>query len=353
MRLLYLVFSLFLFSGCVALQQDDVSSLKIKILNLETLSQRQANRIAELERKVDMMESKLTKEFTDRFLQAQIKMTSDLEETKRELALLQSKMEEMHFQREAEGKNQRKALEELNSKIEAQNLRIKKIETKIEELARIKDLISNLTQASPPSQPPSAPPTPPPSPPPTPPPSQPLSPPQGPLQPSDHKTLSQPIANVTLMETPPKGQPLVDKTKENKTNENKTIASAKTPLKEDDLYQKAFSHYEKGNLKEAKSTWEEYVQRFPKGKWIGQSYFYLGEIAMKEKDFETAILEYQKLIEMPGANPLKPKAILRQAEAFLALKDKKAAEILLKKVIKNYPGTIEAKEAEKKLRELK
>lgn len=61
----------------------------------------------------------------------------------------------------------------------------------------------------------------------------------------------------------------------------------------------------------------------------------------------------KKLIELPGPNPLKAKAMLRQGDAFLALKDKKAAQILFKKVIQNYPGTEEAKEAQKKIKELK
>ncbi|MFN4132694.1 MAG: tetratricopeptide repeat protein [Caldimicrobium sp.] len=45
--------------------------------------------------------------------------------------------------------------------------------------------------------------------------------------------------------------------------------------------------------------------------------------------------------------------MLRQAEAFLALKDKKAAQVLYKKIIQTYPGSSEAKEAEKKLKGMK
>lgn len=310
MKYLYLiVFSMVLLSGCLALQDEEISTLRIKVLNLETISQRQASQIADLEKRLDLMESKLTKELSDKFLQGQLKLASDLEETKKELTLLQSRIDESQMQKEAESKAQRKAWEELNFKIDSLDLKLKKLESQLNEMTKTRDLASNQSQP----------------------------------QPLENRTTTQPLTNATLREDLPKTPPPT----------NQTAPIPKLPLKEEDLYQRAFNLYEKGNLKEARAHWEEYVKRFPKGKWIGQSHFYLGEIAMKEKDYETAILEYQKLVEMKEANPLKPRAMLRQAEAFLALKDKKAAEILYKKIIKTYQGTKEAKEAERKLREIK
>ncbi|MCS7149681.1 MAG: tetratricopeptide repeat protein [Caldimicrobium sp.] len=320
MKYLYLtVLSMVLLSGCLALQDEEISTLRIKVLNLETLSQRQASQIANLDKRLDLMQSKLAKELSDKFLQGQLKLVSDLEEIKKELTQLQSRIDESQMQREAEGKAQRKAWEELNFKIdsldlkikklESLDLKIKKLESQLNEMIKTKDLASNQSQP----------------------------------QPLENKTTTQPLTNATLKEDLPKTPPPT----------NQTTPTTELPLKEEDLYQRAFNLYEKGNLIEARAHWEEYVKRFPKGKWIGQSHFYLGEIAMKERDYETAILEYQKLVEMKEANPLKPKAMLRQAEAFLALKDKKAAEILYKKIIQTYQGTKEAKEAEKKLREIK
>lgn len=302
-RLSILALSL-LFSGCAVLQDDEMSALKIKVLNLETLQKRQENRLDELERKVDRLEAQLRKELGERFLQAQSKMIAELEETKREIAQLSGKIEELQLQRDAEGRALRKGLEEFNIKLETIDLKIRSLETQLGNLtARLKDSQreeSNVTQ-------------------------------------QPQRTLS-----LTQNGTPPTAH-----------TTNQTPQIRDLPIKEEDLYQKAFQLYEKGDLRGAKSLFEDYLKRFPKGKWVGQTYFYLGEIAFKERDYETAILEYQKLIDMPGVNPLKPKAMLKQADAFLALKDKKAAEILYRRIIKTYPGTREAKEAETKLKTLK
>ena len=55
------------------------------------------------------------------------------------------------------------------------------------------------------------------------------------------------------------------------------------PLNEAELYEKAYSYYQKGDFKNARKLFEEYIERFPKGKWIGQAYFWIGESYFKEK----------------------------------------------------------------------
>jgi len=45
--------------------------------------------------------------------------------------------------------------------------------------------------------------------------------------------------------------------------------------------------------------------------------------------------------------------MLRQGQAFLEIKDKTSAELLFKKIAKNYPGTSEATIAQKRLDSMK
>ena len=69
--------------------------------------------------------------------------------------------------------------------------------------------------------------------------------------------------------------------------------------------------------------------------------------------YEQAILSYQKVIKKyPKGNKV-PNALLRQAMAFLEIKDKTSSRLLLKKIIKKYPRSSEAKIAKKKLAILK
>ncbi|MFN4131919.1 MAG: tetratricopeptide repeat protein, partial [Caldimicrobium sp.] len=273
-----------LLTGCVA-SSDEFNTFKIKLLNLETQTQQQEaqlfaleKRINEVEKRIDEVEKKVSQEIAQKFLQSQSKILADIEETRKEVATLQGKVDEMTFQQEGERKSQIKTIEDIKARIEALELRIKELEK------------ANTEKSS-------------------------------------NQTSQEQTQTPSQIEKP---TPL--KEQETQKTENKTLSpSSKETLSEEDFYQRAYSLYIKGDLKGARSLWELYLTRFPKGKWVGQTYFYIGETYFREKDYESAILYYQKLIEMPGPNPLKPKAMLRQAEAFLALKDKKAAQVLYKK----------------------
>jgi len=71
------------------------------------------------------------------------------------------------------------------------------------------------------------------------------------------------------------------------------------------------------------------------------------------KQYEQAILAFQRVIKKyPKGNKV-PNAILRQALAFYEIKDKTSAKLLLKKLIKKYPKSNEAKIAKAKLRTIK
>ena len=82
------------------------------------------------------------------------------------------------------------------------------------------------------------------------------------------------------------------------------------------------------------------------------AHFWIGESYMAAKEYEQAILAYQNVIkQFPKGNKV-ANAMLRQAAAFLEIKDKTSARLLLKKIIKEHPGTSEAELAKKKLESL-
>ncbi|MFC1825731.1 tetratricopeptide repeat protein, partial [Thermodesulfobacteriota bacterium] len=81
--------------------------------------------------------------------------------------------------------------------------------------------------------------------------------------------------------------------------------------------------------------------------------FWIGECYMSLRQYEQAILAYQEVIKKyPKGNKI-PSALLRQAVAFLEIKDKTSSRLLLKKIIKRYPKSNEAKIARKKLKTIK
>ena len=71
---------------------------------------------------------------------------------------------------------------------------------------------------------------------------------------------------------------------------------------------------------------------------------------MALKQYDRAILAYNKAIkDYPKGNKV-PNAMLRQALAFLEINDKTSTKIVLKQLIKQFPGSNEAKIAENKLK---
>jgi len=306
---------LFLLSGCVATMDEETSNLKIKLLNLETLVKTQDKKLSELEERMNNLEKRVNTEFLNRLLETQTKFLSDLQELRKDLTNLQGKVEEWEFQRGEERKLRERALEDFNTRLSSLELRLKELEEKLRNITATQNSNQTSNQTSTPGQ----------------------------LQPSN-QTLSSKAEEI-----PNKAE----NKSVNATEKASQVISSQEKPKEYELYQRAFSLYEKGDLKGARSLWEEYVRLYPKGKWVPQAYFYIGETYFKDKDYESAILSYQKVVDFQGPNPLKPRAMLRQADCFLALKDKKAASILLKKVVQLFPGTKEAEEAKKKLKTLR
>ena len=117
-----------------------------------------------------------------------------------------------------------------------------------------------------------------------------------------------------------------------------------------DLARKAF---DAGKLEEARQGFADLLKKHPQSKQADNAQFWIGETYYREKWFEKAILEYQKVIEnFPKGNKV-PASRLKQGLAFSNLGDKTNARLILRELIKKHPQSNEAKIAEKKLKKLK
>jgi len=313
-RYLILIFLSSLLSACV----EDTSTLKVSLINLESRLNVLENRVAKLENDTQALESRITKAIVER----QSLIVSDLEEVKKEQLRLQERLEDLSYKLEGKEREEKGRKEDLLTRVEALELRLKRIENLVQ--PSNETAIQNATTQN---------------------------------ATSTQTVVQQPEVQKEKQTNAPQ--------KEKQTNGLHAEKSTPKPpekakqqevpknLKEEDLFQQAYLLFQKGDYRLARSYWEEYLKRYPKGRWVGQTYYWIGETYFKEKNYEEAIIYYQKLIDLPEPNPFKPKAMLKQAEAFLQLKDKKAAEVVLKKLVKTFPGTQEAKEGEKILKGLK
>jgi len=120
-----------------------------------------------------------------------------------------------------------------------------------------------------------------------------------------------------------------------------------------DLYKDAYDTFQKGNLEEARKKFEAFLKQYPNTELSDNAQFWIGETYYLKKDFEKAILEYEKAIAKYPEGDKIPAALFKQALAFLELNDKANARNLLKRVIERYPRSEQAAMAKKHLEEIK
>ena len=119
---------------------------------------------------------------------------------------------------------------------------------------------------------------------------------------------------------------------------------------EGELYKSAKQAFDQGDSETAKKYFQEVIDRYPKSENADNAQFWIGEIYYREKWYEKAILEYQKVIEKyPDGNKV-PAALLKQGLAFNNIGDKPNSRHILEDLIKKYPKSNEAKIAREKLK---
>ena len=137
-------------------------------------------------------------------------------------------------------------------------------------------------------------------------------------------------------------------------NGNKAESKTRTVVKsEQGLYQQAKQFLDMGQTDQARSKFEEFIKLYPGSVNADNARFWIADSYYRDKWYEKAILEYQKVIEKyPKGNKVAA-ALLKQGFAFSNLGEKANARLLLKELIKKYPSSREAKIAKDKLKVLK
>ena len=120
-----------------------------------------------------------------------------------------------------------------------------------------------------------------------------------------------------------------------------------------DLYKDAYGTLQKGDAEGARRKFEAFLKQYPNTELSDNAQFWIGETYYLKKDYEKAILEYEKAITKYPEGDKVPAALFKQALAFLELGDKTNARNLLKRVIERYPQTDQAEMAKKKLETIK
>lgn len=137
---------------------------------------------------------------------------------------------------------------------------------------------------------------------------------------------------------------------------NGTTTPAPTPAgKETDqqIYQRGAEALDGKRYADARVIWGELLTKFPKSEYADNARYWMGESYYAEKDYASAILEFDKVVrDYPGGDKV-PAALLKQGLAFLEIGEKEGGVATLQDLVKKYPKSEEAKKAKDRLQKLR
>lgn len=117
-------------------------------------------------------------------------------------------------------------------------------------------------------------------------------------------------------------------------------------------YQRAFGTLKDGRFAEAIKEFKSFTARYPSGDYADNGQYWLGEAHYVNRDFSSAKEAFQKLIKNFPQSAKVPDAALKLAYIESDTGQIASARQMLNDVIKRYPGSSAAKQAEKRLQKM-
>jgi TolA-binding protein len=116
-------------------------------------------------------------------------------------------------------------------------------------------------------------------------------------------------------------------------------------------FNEGMRHYHAKKYAEARKQLYLYLKYLPKGPRAAEARYYLADSFYKEGKFREAAVEFNKLRLQFPRSILAPAGLLRQALCYKQQRQMRTYRSTLKKLVKAYPNSPEAKEAQKWLKE--
>jgi tol-pal system protein YbgF len=120
----------------------------------------------------------------------------------------------------------------------------------------------------------------------------------------------------------------------------------------DNLYSNGLRDITSGKYDLARSEFQDYLRYYGTTDLAGNAQFYLGEIAYSQKNYDQAVIEYDKVLTAYSHSFKVAPARLKKALANIELGQKATGVRELREIVKRYPGTEEDRRARAKLKEM-
>src|SRR5436305_7510743 len=129
-------------------------------------------------------------------------------------------------------------------------------------------------------------------------------------------------------------------------------SAAVPPPSADTLYSNAYRDLQTGKYELARSEFQDYLKYYGSTDLAANAQFYIGEIAYKQKNYQQAIAEYDKLINNYPKNFRLAQGLLHRGMSFVELGQKSSGIRDLREVVRRFPGSEEERYSRGKLKEL-
>lgn len=131
-----------------------------------------------------------------------------------------------------------------------------------------------------------------------------------------------------------------------------TSAPAGPPPSADTLYSNGLRDLTSGKYELARSEFDDYLKYYGDTDLASNAQYWLGEIAYAQKDYNTAVQQYDKVITNYPKSFKLASALFKKGMALLELGQKNSGVKELREVVKRYPGTEEERRSRAKLKDM-
>lgn len=135
-------------------------------------------------------------------------------------------------------------------------------------------------------------------------------------------------------------------------------ASSSAPVPQDwknpeEMYEYALGLIKGGETRKGREVLAAFAAKYPDHRLMPNVFYWKGESFYAEKDYESAILSFQDVVDKYPGGEKAPDAMYKQGLSFLSLKDAKNARVLFEMLQSKFPKSPAAEKARQKLSEIK
>lgn len=117
------------------------------------------------------------------------------------------------------------------------------------------------------------------------------------------------------------------------------------------FYVRALDRYRAGEFGQAVLDFEEFVAKFRSHPLAGNAQYWIGEAFFLHRDFQQAVVEFRKALDLAPRGEKIPDVLLRLGQAYRALKRPERAREVWEQLLRDFPMSEAARRARVALRE--